>query len=496
MAYTINKYDGSQVTVVADGTIDNTLDIKLIGKNYAGYGQVQNENFVYLLENFASTTQPSKPVRGQVWFDSANRKLKFYDGIKWRTTGGAEIGGSQPTGLTVGDFWYDTANNQLYAWNGSQYILVGPQGVVGSGTTQMISRAVLDNQNPPVAHPIIEAVINDNTQFIISHDAFTLGSSNTITGFTGIKKGVTLAYTNPTTGITSTDDRFWGTASNADKLGGIAASNFVQAGSANFDSEVHFSDLGYFVGNSDVLRVFIQASTRPYIRNQLTDSIDFQTTVSGSLKTPLKLSGLNAIPGEDNISTLGTSSFKWSNVYATTFTGIATQSDTLKVGASYRSADIAQNVNTIAARDGSGNIFANIFQGQATSAQFADLAEKYLADVEYDVGTVVCVGGDAEVTATRYGDRAIGAVSANPAFMMNKDLDGGTYIALKGRVPVKIWGSVKKGDRLIGYKDGTARSISSEVPDEDESFKASNIFAIALSSSDDEGVKLVEALIL
>jgi hypothetical protein len=239
MAYTINKYDGSQVTVVADGTIDNTLDIKLIGKNYAGYGQVQNENFVYLLENFASTTQPSKPVRGQVWFDSSNRKLKFYDGIKWRTTGGAETGASQPTGLTTGDFWYDTANNQLYAWNGSQYILVGPQGVVGSGTTQMISRAVLDNQVPPVSRPIIEAVINDVTQFIISTAAFTLGTSNTITGFTAIKKGVTLAYTNPTTGITSTDDRFWGTASNADKLGGIAASNFVQAGSANFDSDVH-----------------------------------------------------------------------------------------------------------------------------------------------------------------------------------------------------------------------------------------------------------------
>lgn len=487
MAYTINKYDGSQVTVVADGTIDNTLDIKLIGKNYAGYGQVQNENFVYLLENFASTTQPSKPVRGQVWFDSANRKLKFYDGIKWRTTGGAEIGGTQPTGLTVGDFWYDTANNQLYAWNGTQYILVGPQGVVGSGTTQMISRAVLDDQVPPVARPIIEAVINDVTQFIISTSEFTLGSSNTITGFTKIKKGVTLAYTNGTTGITSTDDRFWGTASNADKLGGIAASNFVQAGSANFDSEVHFSDLGYFVGNSDVLRVFIQQSTRPFVRNQLTDSIDFQTTVNGSLQTPLKLSGLDVIPGTSNVSSLGTSTFKWSNVHATTFTGTATQSDTLKVGSAYRSADLAPNVNTIAARDGSGNLYANVFQGIATSAQFADLAEKYLADAEYEVGTVVAVGGEKEVTACNYGDRAVGAVSANPAFKMNSELEGGTYIALKGRVPVKVVGAVRKGQRLIASNDGTAVAA---VP------HANDVFAIALESSDDTGVKLVEALIL
>ena len=50
MAYTINRYNGAQITVVADGTIDTTLDVKLIGKNYAGYGEIQNENLVFLLE--------------------------------------------------------------------------------------------------------------------------------------------------------------------------------------------------------------------------------------------------------------------------------------------------------------------------------------------------------------------------------------------------------------------------------------------------------------
>ena len=85
MSYTINRYNGTQITVVADGTIDATLDLKLIGKNYAGYGAVQNENFVYLLENFANSTQPPKPLPGQIWFDSGNSKLKFYDGNKFRT---------------------------------------------------------------------------------------------------------------------------------------------------------------------------------------------------------------------------------------------------------------------------------------------------------------------------------------------------------------------------------------------------------------------------
>ena len=51
MAYTINKYNAAQLTIVQDGTIDQTTDIKLVGKNYAGYGEVQNENFVFLLEN-------------------------------------------------------------------------------------------------------------------------------------------------------------------------------------------------------------------------------------------------------------------------------------------------------------------------------------------------------------------------------------------------------------------------------------------------------------
>lgn len=495
MAYTINHYDGSQIAVVADGTIDNTLDLKLIGKNYAGYGTVQNENFVYLLENFSSTTQPPKPVRGQVWFDSGNRKLKFYDGIKWRTTGGAEIGATQPTGLTTGDFWYDTGNNQLYAWNGSQFVLVGPQGVVGSGTTQMISRSLLDDQVPPVGHPVIEAVINDVTEYIISNDTFTLGTSNPINGFTVVKKGLTLAYTNGTTGITSTDNRFWGTASNADKLGGVTASNFVQAGSANFNSEVHFSDLGYFVGNSDNLKVFIESGTRPIIRNQLGDTIKFQTTVSGSTKTPLQLVGTDLLPGETT-SNLGSTSSRFATVWATTLQGTATQANTLAVGSDYRTANVGNSVNTIPVRDGAGNLYANIFQGTATSAQFADLAEKYLTDNEYPVGTVVCVGGDKEVTATKYGNRAIGVVSGNPAFMMNKDLEGGTYIALKGRVPVFITGPVTKGDRLVGYKNGTAKAIAFEQPDDDESFRASNIFAIALESSDDEGVKLVEAIIL
>jgi hypothetical protein len=128
-----------------------------------------------------------------------------------------------------------------------------------------------------------------------------------------------------------------------------------------------------------------------------------------------------------------------------------------------------------------------VFNGTATAARYADLAEKYLADAEYEVGTVVMIGGEAEVTAAQVGFRAIGAVSANPAHLMNSELEGGTAVALKGRVPVKVTGSVIKGQRLVAGPSGTAQAAMGNTAD---------VFAIALESSDDTGVKLVEALVL
>ena len=225
MAYLVNKYDGTLLTTVADGTIDQTTDIKFIGKNYAGYGEIQNENFLHMLENFSGATSPSKAVSGQLWFDSANSKLKFYDGTKFRTTGGAEVNAAAPSGLTTGDFWWDTGNDQLYAWNGTGFVLVGPQGV-GSVVTQFKSRTVKDTLN--ANHLIIEGVVNDKTIITISQTEFTIGTSdptNLITGFDTIKKGITMVDTkNATNGTTSTDHYFWGSASNSLRLGGKLAS--------------------------------------------------------------------------------------------------------------------------------------------------------------------------------------------------------------------------------------------------------------------------------
>lgn len=512
MPYQINKTNGGVVAVVADGSTDSTLDIKLIGKNFAGYGEVQNENFVYLLENFANSSPPSKPIAGQVWFDSSNSKLKFYDGTKFRTTGGAEVGSTEPAGLTEGDFYFNTSTKQLFAWSltGSAsgtapgFVLVGPEATSGQGITQMKSRTVNGRPvgNPSGAltqHPIIEAQVGDNTIIVISTDAdFDLDTTNTITGFTTIKQGVTLCYTTngALLGQTTSSHRLWGTSSNSERLGGYLATDYSRLSNASFTSQVNFADVGFTVGTTPRLKVFNESANTPTIQNQLSDTIVFQTTVASATKTPMKLVGNDIYPGADLVSDIGSltaglnsTALKFNNVYAQYFKGRADEAIALMVSSVARTAAVASSNDTIVVRTSTGQINAAQFNGLATSAQYADLAEKYLTDAEYAVGTVVSVGGAKEVTACNWSRRVIGVVSENPAFKMNSDLEDGTYIALKGRVPVRVIGRIKKGDELIAANDGCAMMADSTT-------HPSRVFAIALESSNNEDVKLIECVIL
>lgn len=508
MPYTINKYNGDQITVITDGTIDNRLDIKLIGKNYAGYGEVQNENFVFMLENFANSSPPPRPIAGQIWYDSANGKVKFYDGLKFRTIGGSETGTVEPSGLSVGDFWFDTTNNQFYVWDGSKYVLIGPQGIPGSATTQMRSRKVTDTLGN--THAIVEGVANGVTVFIISSDpVFTLKpGTDDITGFSKIHEGLTLIYTNNDDpshiGETTSAHRFWGTATNAERLGGYTEADFIRTGDATFTGVVAFGDDGFTVGSTNPPKLLIknESAETPIFRNQAGGTMKFQTTVNSTTRTPLQLVDLNVRPGEDNVTDLGTVSYKFKKVYAYDFEGTASLANKMVVNTELSPAPATaseyQSSGTVVVRTSTqqtinstvipaGAIKGSFFVGTATSANYADLAEKYLPDADYEVGTVMVVGGEKEITASSYSQRAIGVISENPAYMMNSELEGGVYVALKGRVPVKVSGPVKKGDKLVASYDGTA-VIASPVD--------SNVFAIALESSDDLGVKLVECVIL
>ena len=129
MAYRLDKFNGTVLAVLEDGSLDTTTDLRFIGKNYAGYGEVQNENFLHLLENFSNNFAPTRPIAGQLWFDSSDiaKKLKVYDGSQWKTAGSASASTTAPAGLSPGDFWFDTVNQQLYTWNGNSYVLIGPE---------------------------------------------------------------------------------------------------------------------------------------------------------------------------------------------------------------------------------------------------------------------------------------------------------------------------------------------------------------------------------
>lgn len=171
--------------------------------------------------------------------------------------------------------------------------------------------------------------------------------------------------------------------------------------------------------------------------------------------------------------------------------GVAASADTLKVSTSYRSASVASVANTIPVRDASADIFANVFQGVALSSQYADIAEKYISDANYDEGTVVIFGGDKEITVTTtYADtRVAGAISMYPGYIMNSQSTGQT-VALRGKIPVKVIGTVKKGDLLV-----TSEIVGYAIVATGE-FPANAVFAKSLENKDNVELGTVVAVIL
>jgi hypothetical protein len=475
MPYELNLYNRTRLTTVQDGNTDSSSSsLTFVGKNFAGYGGIQNENFLYLLENFANSSPPSNPQVGQIWYDSGTRKLRFYDKTysggspepttyaKWRPVG-AEIGSVQPGGMTVGDFWFDTSTKQLKAWNGATFTLIGPQSVVTGGQTNLESVLVKGQQDS--THAIVKAVVDGTTVFVISQDQFTLDSSESLTAnnaFSFISQGITLV--NSTNGYTNNSNhRFWGTATNSEKLGNVLANAYVTKSGATFSDLATFSNSGISVNG--IIKLSIDNS-EAIIENISSKILSFRIkNTDNSTKNPLRLDGVNVIPGPKvggvPIYNLGTLDDKWNELYAKNInvetltvsgsvTATSARADTLYLNSAYVSASSANNINTIVGRDSSGNFAANVITATVTRAQYADLAEKYDADAIYEPGTVVVFGGDKEITVTDLHEdaRVAGVISTNPAYLMNAESDG-LAVALRGKVPCKVVGPVKKGDILV-----------------------------------------------
>ena len=223
MAYQVNKTDGTVVATVADGQIDQlSTDLTLIGKNYSGFGESLNENFIKLLENFANTTVPEHPIKGQLWYDSSEQKLKIYNGTSFVPVSSATISTTQPTTLGIGDLWYNDVDEQLYFFDGTDAVLLGPSYSASQGKSGLEVQSILDTLNQT---RVITLLYNNGTLLgIFSKDSFT--PKNEIVGFTGsVQPGFNAGSL---AGI-----KFNVTASNADALGGVNATTYVRKDTAN-----------------------------------------------------------------------------------------------------------------------------------------------------------------------------------------------------------------------------------------------------------------------
>jgi len=243
MAYQVNRTDGSIVAVVADGQIDTlSTDLTLIGKNYSGFGEALNENLIKLLEHFSGSTKPSHPIRGQIWFDTAEGKLKVYTGTSFVPVSSATISSTQPSTLGVGDLWFNDVDKQLFFYDGTSTILLAPAYSVTQGVSGLKIESILDTLNQT---RVITSLYNNGILLgIFAKDSFT--PKNAITGFSGsIIPGFNAG--------TLTGLKFNVTATNAANLNAVPAANYVRTDTANsMQGQLKITtDLGIIIGSAD-----------------------------------------------------------------------------------------------------------------------------------------------------------------------------------------------------------------------------------------------------
>ena len=475
MPYTVNKSNSSASPnsyTVQDGVVNTQTDLSFIGKGYAGYGESIAENFLQLLENFSNPTAPTKPIQGQLWWDSTNSKLQVYNGTAFQTAGGsAPYQSEAPSGLSRGDIWIDSDTGQMYFYNGTSSVLVGPASSTGT-TNGFTYDNILDSAD---ASQNVTKLFNDgNLIAIISEDTFTPKVS--ITGFSSIKKGITL-----TTAIA--DVKFQGTATDSDALGGVAAANYLRSNANDTTTGTLgvVNDSGLTVGADSDLSLTID-STGAVIANTVQDTdITFKVNDGGTTTTVMTIDGAESRVGIGTTTptaklevngTIKATSLETSvtgnltgNVAGNLTSSGANTMGTLVMGGTLTSKAIVPDTDDTY-DIGTSSVGYSTVHAKATSAQYADLAEIYETDSTYDVGTVMIFGGEKEVTQSTISNdtRVAGVISEHPAYLMNNKSEG-QAIALVGKVKCKVHGTISKGDLLTTCEEhpGCAKTTASPV---------------------------------
>jgi len=592
MAYTINLTNGTTFATITDGTVNTASSMTLIGKNYAGYGQFLDDNFIHLLENSANATAPTAPLTGQLWWDSTNTLLKVYAGgvAGWKGLGGATASSSQPSPSIIGDLWYDTVNQQLkvcsVAGAPGTFIVVGPAYSSAQGTSGAVPITISDGSTGYIvtglyANNNLIGIISGATDFVPAgnssgyatafptiYKGFTVWNTGNNSGNISNPGNVTLAVagsvieTVASTGVyvtglvtasgnviggnirtaglitatgnvtggniltagvmSSTGNAIHGnilTAGLVTATGNITAGNVLTAGQvsasgnvtgANFIGNVippaggAVSTTGNITGGNIIFGSGVVTGTGNIIGGNIlfgSGIVSGTGNVAGSyifgngsqltgVSSAVSVSKISNGTTEANVGASGgnltISVGGTSNVMVATTTGIVVS------GLSTPSIEHTGS-NAVGNIGSSANYFNRLF-ATATTALYADVAERFAADEELAPGTVVELGGTAEITRSQQdlSENVFGVISTRAAYLMNGGAgedDTHPPVAMTGRVPVQVIGVVRKGDRLVSAGNGVARAAQ---PGEATAF---NVIGRALVDKLTPGPGTIEAIV-
>jgi hypothetical protein len=451
MSYTLSLTNGRTLTLLNDGLVDTAVSsLNLIGKNVTNFGDAQNENFLHLLENFAYTGEPNSPLTGQLWFSTTESILRpvVFDGAAWRplavslysnTTTDTLInaGGANFTASVPGDFWFNSVDRQLHVITGTNYetTLIGPELVRGYSTTKMTSTKMIDTRG--VGYPVIQMIVNGEVIGIVSTATFTANTVTAVTGIQPVNRGITLKNSSSTiTASVIAADEMYDTGARVITtatlpptivIGDTAPSNSA------FGSSIKPGAL-WWDSSYNNLRIY-------YNDGDSSQWVDAVSTIVGPIGPP----GPQGVPGPVGGAP---SQVLYNRSGTTSGSSNLTFDDTNLTAAAIITTSISAGApSTVGAITGNWSLTS----GSRLQSTYADLAEYYSADAEYSPGTVLVFGGSAEVTTTdSINDvRLAGVVTTNPSYIMNQDQVGlRACVALQGRVPVKVLGTVSKGDML------------------------------------------------
>jgi len=353
MAYTINKTDGSVVTTITDGTVDNTTSLQLFGKSYSGFGEALNENLVKLLENAASTAAPTAPLKGELWFDTTTNQIKVYDGTSFKPTGGAKSSTSLPTSPSAGDLWLDATNDQVFVYTGDsrshqvhdEWELVGPAFTAG----QTESGWKIETLASSGGNKVVSSMYAGGTRVaILSKETFTPSASQA--GFATVKAGLTLNSTLGAVFEGSTTEASSIDVSSTSNISAtvIAGGNFLRSDAADTTTGALTvdNDTGVIIGDSQELTISVSSNNVTVAQTSLDKDLSFTINDGGVTKTPLAFTGASgniALTGDVTI----TGNLNISGEYNSSTSNVSTYDDAfIKVNSGNSEVDAGLIVDT------------------------------------------------------------------------------------------------------------------------------------------------------